>query len=114
MFLIVGVTAIATLAVLIVAASEANRETEEVAGSLGLQFNSDAESYRFLLAYTVELALSLLVYYPLIGFLFFSGALNCCGKMPSLGGRPQQMLMLKEREQTLETVDTLEVKEDFV
>jgi hypothetical protein len=50
----------------------------------------DREKYRFLLSYTVELLLALLVYYPVVGTILFTGILGC-GRLPVLGGRPYEV-----------------------
>jgi hypothetical protein len=52
----------------------------------------DVSAYEFMLSYAVELVLALLVYYPIIGTILFSGILGC-GKVPVLGGRPHEVLV---------------------
>lgn len=58
---------------------------------------SDKSSFDFLLSYGVELALALLIYYPVVGTILFSGVLGC-GRVPILGGRPyEEVLQEKKR-----------------
>lgn len=108
-FLVLSVVTGSTLAVLVRAAHESYRENQEVADKLQIQFTPNAESYRFVLAYFVELAFSLLLWNPLVGFLLFTGALGCCGSccccccpgrrrlLPAvLGGRNAEIRALKE------------------
>jgi hypothetical protein len=100
---VVACTAIATLSVLVRAslATEASVNSDvNVTGvdSAGLvddniqldPANDSKEAFKYLLSYAVELALALLVYYPIVGTIFFSGILGC-GKVPILGGRPYEM-----------------------
>lgn len=51
---------------------------------------SSLQSFSFLLGYVVELVLALLLYFPLIGTLLFSGILGCAC-LPLLGGRPVEV-----------------------
>jgi len=53
---------------------------------------SDIEPHdlRFLLGYTMEFMLALLVYYPIGSVTLFSGVLGC-GRLPVLGGRPRDI-----------------------
>ena len=57
----------------------------------------DFKDYEFVVSYVVELLLSYIVYYPLVGMLLFSGVLNCCGRFPLLGGRPYEIKQLQEK-----------------
>lgn len=57
---------------------------------------SDKSSFDFLLSYSVELALALFIYYPIVGTILFSGILGC-GKVPILGGRPYEVLQEKKQ-----------------
>lgn len=99
LFLILAIVTGSTLAVLVRATYESNQQTETVATSLELRYTANAESYRFLLAYFVELALSLLVWNFVVGFVLFSGVLGCwCQRqLPVLGGRPYEIRMLEEQ-----------------
>jgi hypothetical protein len=49
-----------------------------------------ANDYEFIIAYLVELALTYVVYYPIVGTIFFSGILTC-GRYPLWGGRPYEI-----------------------
>jgi hypothetical protein len=66
----------------------------------------DASAYEFLLGYVVELVLALIVYYPLLGTILFSGVL-VCGKIPVLGGRPYEVLVQKRLEGLDKTTESL-------
>jgi hypothetical protein len=101
MFVVVGTIALATMSVLIVAVGEDSvSKNENISTELKMGGNSDAESFRFLLAYFVELLVSLFVWYPVVTTIFFSGVLNFCGKVPYFGGRPQEMRDLEKAEET--------------
>jgi hypothetical protein len=108
MFLVVGTAAVASLVVLIVATSQSTQEDENLAIKFGLEYNSKAESYRFLLSYSMEVALSLAVWYPLMGALLFSGVL-AWGKLPVLGGRPYEMRVLAKAQEIENTEEGQEV-----
>jgi hypothetical protein len=56
----------------------------------------EKSKFDFLLWYGVELALALLVYYPVVGTILFTGVLGC-GKVPILGGRPYEVAQEKKR-----------------
>ena len=56
-----------------------------------------ARSFQFLIGYSVEVALALLVYYPIVGTLLFSGILGC-GTLPLLGGRPRELRLERDHE----------------
>lgn len=55
----------------------------------------DKSAWRFLVSYSIELALALFLYYPVVATVLFSGFLGC-GKVPVLGGRPYEVA-LEER-----------------
>lgn len=59
--------------------------------------NVRARSFQFLIGYSVEVALALTVYYPLVGTILFTGVLGC-GVLPLLGGRPREIRLERERE----------------
>jgi hypothetical protein len=98
MFMVVGTVALATMAVLIVAAGDSVEKDKQISTELKIGSKSNAESYRFLLAYFVEVLVSLFVWYPIVTILLFSGVLSCGGKLPFLGGRPQEMLELEQKD----------------
>lgn len=102
MFVVVGTVALATMAVLIVAAGDSVSKDEKITTELKIGGNSNAESFRFLLAYFVEVLLSLFLWYPIVTITLFSGVLSCCGSVPYLGGRPQEMRDLEQKEETKE------------
>jgi hypothetical protein len=77
------------MAVLIVAAGDSVSKDKKISTELKIGGNSNAESFRFLLAYFVEVLLSLFVWYPIVTTILFSGVLSCCGRVPYLGGRPK-------------------------
>lgn len=95
------VAAVASLVVLLRASLDANRNSVTAADlhsagifddKVQLGDNNGADSFRFLISWTVEVALALFVYNPIIGTILFSGVLGC-GKLPFLGGRPREMLL---------------------
>ena len=106
------VTAIATLAVLLRVTLEQQQQQqeeettveEEALGVEGVDDDAvqirfqDASSYSFLLSYSAEMVLALLVYYPIVGTILFSGILGC-GKLPILGGRPYEVMLEEKSKQ---------------
>lgn len=107
-FAALGIGAVASFVVVLRASLEDGGEEDEKGnvgeiGSAGLSDDhvdifgfSDKSSFDFLLSYSVELALALLIYYPLVGTILFSGILGC-GKVPILGGRPYEVMVEKKR-----------------
>merc|ERR1712050_172458 len=69
MFLVVGTTSVATLAVLIRATVDSNEGDEEAAESMNLSYTHGAESYRFLIAFAVEIVISLFIWSPLLALI---------------------------------------------
>ena len=68
----------------------------------------DTRSFRFLIGWAVQVVLSLFVYYPIIGSIFFSGILGCC-RLPLLGGRPREIWLEEQAaERKLRTARTEE------
>lgn len=53
----------------------------------------------FFTSYAVELLLSYFIYYPIIGYISFSGILSCYGKFPLCGGRPYEIQKERQQEQ---------------
>jgi hypothetical protein len=88
-------TAIGTLAVLL----RTSADQSQGSGHVALKLNK-ASLYSFLITYGTELALSLFVYYPLIGTILFTGVLGC-GSVPVLGGRPYEVKMEERRIQEM-------------
>ena len=97
-------TAVATFVVVLRAAVEGNMDEVADSESGGLVDDSidlaqgfdSKDSYRFLISYGVELALALLVYFPLMATVLFSGILGC-GRVPVLGGRPYEVSQEEKR-----------------
>ena len=58
---------------------------------------SSFKSFSFLIGYVIELVLALLLYFPLIGTLLFSGILGCAC-LPLLGGRPVEVRKEQRRQ----------------
>ena len=58
---------------------------------------SSFESFSFLVSYVVELTLAMLLYFPLVGTILFSGILGCAC-LPILGGRPVQVRKEQRRQ----------------
>lgn len=54
------------------------------------------EEFHFVLAYLVQMVLSLFVYYPLLGTILMTGVLGC-GKLPILGGRPYEVAQFERK-----------------
>lgn len=50
----------------------------------------------FMIGYLIEFGLALLVWYPIMSFLFFSGILGCF-QLPILGGRPREVYVERLR-----------------
>ena len=93
-FIAISVGAVASFVVVLRASLEDERDNVAELESAGISDDqvellhfSDKSSFDFLLSYAIELALALVVYYPLVGTVLFSGILGC-GKVPILGGRP--------------------------
>ncbi|CAJ1951964.1 unnamed protein product [Cylindrotheca closterium] len=57
------------------------------------------EEFHFVLAYLVQMGLSLFVYYPVFATVLMSGVLGCNGKVPLLGGRPYEVAQYKRKQQ---------------
>ena len=64
------------------------------------------DNFAFLTGYGVELALALLLYYPIMGTVLFSGLLGC-GRLPMLGGRPREMFLERLRQERKEQKSAL-------
>jgi hypothetical protein len=54
--------------------------------------------FNFLLGYSVEIFLTMFLYYPIGGIVLFSGMLGC-GRLPLLGGRPREVALEKKAEE---------------
>eukprot|EP00522_Entomoneis_paludosa_P002887 CAMPEP_0172468636 /NCGR_PEP_ID=MMETSP1065-20121228/61726_1 /TAXON_ID=265537 /ORGANISM="Amphiprora paludosa, Strain CCMP125" /LENGTH=551 /DNA_ID=CAMNT_0013226063 /DNA_START=16 /DNA_END=1671 /DNA_ORIENTATION=+ len=61
----------------------------------------DKSSFQFLISYLVEVLLALVVYYPIVGTVLFTGVLGC-GRIPVLGGRPYEVKQAERRQERLE------------
>ena len=110
MVVVLFVTAMATLAVLLRSTIETEEQQQNDTSSesqyavAGLETNvtvskirfQEAESYRFLLSYAMELMLALVIYNPIIGTVLFCGILGC-GRLPILGGRPYEVWQEEQR-----------------
>ena len=105
-FMVVLVTAVASLAVVVRATLLVHEEEiggdASVLASVGLVddvvhvgdgITDDLGVFEFLIGYFVEFTLALFVYYPLFMTILFTGALNWvgCGRISWLGGRPYEM-----------------------
>ena len=92
------VTAMATLVVVWRAALEQQQQQQQQEEQNGetITLARTASAYDFLVSYCVEMALALLVYWPLIGFLLWSGVFGC-GCIPILGGRPYEVALEERR-----------------
>jgi hypothetical protein len=106
-FFVIAFTACATFAVVLRATLDSNEENVDLTdlGTAGITDDniklgqtSDASAYEFMIGYAVELVLALIVYYPLVGTILFSGIL-VCGKIPVLGGRPYEVSRQNRLEQ---------------
>lgn len=64
-----------------------------------------ANDFEFMIAYLVEIILTMFVWYFVIGFVLFTGVLGC-GKIPVLGGRPFDLLTEERERQALEGSST--------
>lgn len=53
---------------------------------------------QFMLGYTVELILSLFVYFFIVGTIMFSGVFGCCKRVPMFGGRPYELQRLQKEQ----------------
>lgn len=85
---IVMLTLAATSFVVVVRAYESGDGDQDVETSFG--FGSDKADFRYMYGYLIELAISLLVYTPVMQTIFFSGILGCC-TLPVLGGREYEV-----------------------
>jgi hypothetical protein len=79
-FFIVGVIAVASLVVYVRASTPDEQDETAI----------EKRDFEFLLGYSIELVLVFVIWYPLVGTIFFSGVLGC-GRLPILGGRPRDM-----------------------
>ena len=100
-FFIVLIMALTTLSVVVRGVIESSEEQEDAQVSelktagvfddaLDLS-TSSKDNYEFMLSFTVELAMAMLVYFPLLGTLFMWGGLGCF-RYPTFGGRPYEIL----------------------
>ena len=116
-FFVLIIMALCTLTVVvrgvIEAGDESGEESTEVSemqsagvfdDSLDLS-QSGKENYEFMMSFSVELALALLVYFPLLGTIFFTGILGCF-RVQQLGGRPYEIM--EEREELEELMQNPE------
>jgi hypothetical protein len=99
MFIVLGVVTGSTLVVLIRATLDSNQQTADLANKLQLKYTPHAESYRFLISFAVEVALSLFVWYFVVGLVLFTGVLGCNARLPVLGGRPYEIKRLEQEKQ---------------
>ena len=76
-----------------------------------------AQYKEFVLSVAVELVLALVVHYPIVAFVLFSGILNIGGRFPWLGGRPEELRREKEAQagdnEDLEKQDTDSTTEEL-
>jgi hypothetical protein len=102
-FAVVLCTACASFVVVLRATLDSNKKDVDLSdlGTVGINDDNinlgqtdEASAYEFMIGYAVELVLALIVYYPLVGTILFSGVL-VCGKIPILGGRPYEVLVQK-------------------
>jgi len=63
------------------------------------------EEFHFVLAYLVQMVLSLFVYYPIFATVLMSGVLGCNGKVPLLGGRPYEVAQFKRKQQRISKLE---------
>mmetsp|Transcript_2671 Transcript_2671/g.7360 ORF Transcript_2671/g.7360 Transcript_2671/m.7360 type:complete len:516 (+) Transcript_2671:359-1906(+) len=61
--------------------------------------HDERRSFQFLVGYSVELVLTMFVYYPIGATILFSGIFGCYGRIPVLGGRPRELLLIRQREE---------------
>jgi hypothetical protein len=89
MFVVVGTVALATMAVLIVAAGDSASKIKRYPQRLKITWKQCQRGvFSVILAYFVEILVSLLYGIPIVTTIFFQ-SLGCCGTVPYLGGRPQ-------------------------
>mmetsp|Transcript_3772 Transcript_3772/g.7732 ORF Transcript_3772/g.7732 Transcript_3772/m.7732 type:complete len:643 (+) Transcript_3772:60-1988(+) len=107
-FFVILIMALTTLTVVVRGVIENSEEEPDIAelqsggvfdDNLDLS-TSTKENYEFMMSFTVEMALALLVYFPLLGTIFFWGVLGCF-KYPLMGGRPYEMMEERETLQEL-------------
>ena len=105
MLSVVIVSAVASFAVMLRAALDADSTTTTIANvtypnileshtqvhaQLEVLHQQDFQDYQFIISYLVELVLSYVIYYPVAGVTLFSGIVSC-GRFPILGGRPYEI-----------------------
>lgn len=109
---IAGWNVVVTIVMLLVAftsftsvarAYESREEMEEDIEPVGL-----GADFHYMKVYSIELALSLFVYTPLMQILLFSGIIGC-GRLPILGGRPYEVWKVSKTNQHAKDVVTQEV-----
>lgn len=59
------------------------------------------DGFQFMLAYVVQMGLSLFIYYPLIGTILMSGVVGCCGRSPIFGGRPYEVKQWEKKQERI-------------
>jgi len=107
-----GVT-IVLMRVAVTNAEDVATDDDETGGSFNIMPEDDvrlrvdsAQEFQFVLGFVVEMALSLILYYPIGVTILFSGILGC-GRIPILGGRPAQV-EAEERRCQQQGVDDIE------
>jgi hypothetical protein len=105
--IVVVITAIAASLAVILRASFNESEKEELGDlknvTLGGEIDfvdTEPSSFRFLVTWSIEMALSLFVYNPIIGTILFSGILGC-GRLYFFGGRPRDVMLEKRENEKL-------------
>ena len=97
-FVMIAMGAVSSFLVVVRATLTDNKEDSGLHNSAGLVDDEiqpltgfeDKSSFQYLLSYGVEIALALLVWYPIVGTILFTGILGC-GRIPVLGGRPYEV-----------------------
>ena len=111
-FILLVITAVATLTVVLRVAMENDQQAaadlqdiqsaglwDDQVDLTSLTMSTNGAQYKeFLIACAAEFWFALWFHYPLVALLLFSGVLNIKGRLPCLGGRPQELRRLEATE----------------
>ena len=125
MLSVVIVTAVASFAVMLRAALDADSTTtttvttppnildshNQVQAQFEVLHQQEFQDYEFIVSYFVELVLTYVIYYPVAGTILFSGIVSG-GRLPITGGRPYEIRQAREAQEAeaLEQEQGMEVE----
>jgi len=103
--IIAVVVAISTFIAVLRASIESSDEEISISNITSGGINDDVvdlgkidgvQSFEFVLTFAIEMLLTYIIYFPLLGTILFTGVLGC-GRVPFLGGRPREVWLEKKK-----------------